>query len=82
MWRETFDMVWDPVFSPSGDRVAAKVERGGRFAIAVDDAIWSPWFDALWEPFFSPDGSRVLVRAVENGDYLRQVVPSDSGFRG
>ena len=75
-------MVWDPVFSSSGERVVAKVERDGRFAFAVDGKVWSPWYDALWEPVFSPDGERLLIRAVENGTYLRQVVPFDSTFRG
>jgi len=74
--------VWDPVFTPSGDRVAAKVERDGRFAIAVDGKVWSPWYAALWEPVFSPDGTRLLIRAVENGTYFRQVVPFDSTFQG
>ena len=75
-------MVWDPVFAPSGDQVVAKVEKEGRFAIAVDGKIWSPWYDALWEPIFSPDGERLLIRAVENGTYFRQVVPFDSIFQG
>jgi hypothetical protein len=75
-------MVWDPIFTPSGDRVAAKVERDGRFAIAVDGKVWSPWYDALWDPVFSPDGTRLLIRAVENGTYIRQVVPFGSAFRG
>jgi hypothetical protein len=74
--------VWDPVFTPSSDRVAAKVERDGRFAVAVDGKVWSPWYDALWEPIFSPDGTRLLIRAVEKGTYLRQVVPFDGNFRG
>jgi hypothetical protein len=75
-------MVWDPVFNPAGDRVVAKVERNGRFAVAVDGRIWSPWYDALWDPVFNPDGSRLLIRAVENGTYLRQVVSFDSTFQG
>ena len=79
---ETYDMVWDPVFTPSGDQVAAKVERGGRFAVVVDGKVWSPWYEALWEPVFSPDGTRLLIRAVEKGTYLRQVVPFDANFRG
>jgi hypothetical protein len=74
-------MVWDPSFSLAGDRVLTKVERGGRFAIAVDGRVWSPWYDALWEPALSPDGERLLIRAVEHGTYFRQVVPFASTFR-
>jgi hypothetical protein len=72
-WPETYDMVWDPVFSPDGDRVLAKVERDGRFAVAVDGVVGGPWFEALWDPVVSPDGRRLLVRAVEDGVYIRQV---------
>jgi hypothetical protein len=74
-------MVWDPVFNPAGDRVAAKVERDGRYAIVVDGRVWSSWFDALWTPVFSPDGERLLIRAVDNGTYFRNVVPFDSTCR-
>jgi len=80
-WAESYDMVWDPVFTPSGDRVTAKVERDGRFAIAIDGKVWSPWYDALWEPIISPDGARLLIRAVENGIYIRQVGAVDTVFQ-
>ncbi|HSN55356.1 MAG TPA: hypothetical protein VLT32_11820, partial [Candidatus Sulfomarinibacteraceae bacterium] len=75
-----YDMVWDPIFSPVGERLAAKVERDGRFAIAVDGRPWSPWFDRLWDPIFSPDGSRMLVRAIEDDTFIRQVVDTARGF--
>jgi hypothetical protein len=80
MWPESFDMVWDPVFSPSGEHVVAKVERDGRFAVARDGTVWSPWVDALWQPTFDPTGDRVLLRTVEEGTYLRSVVPFDGKF--
>jgi hypothetical protein len=75
-------MVWDPVFSPDASRVLAKVERDGRFAVAVDGAVWSPWYEGLWEPTPSPDGSRLLIRAIQDGSYVRQVVPLEDGFVG
>ena len=67
--------------APTASRVLAKVERDGRFAIAVDGKVWSPWFDGLWDPVFSPDGRHVLIRAVEDGEYFRQVVPLAAGAR-
>ena len=73
-WGETFDMVWDPVFSPNGDTVIAKVEREGRFSIAINGKVWDHNFEALWEPAFSPDGTKVLIKAVEDGKYYRRVV--------
>jgi hypothetical protein len=66
-------MVWDPVFTPDGNRVLAKVERDGRYAVAVDGVVGGPWFEALWDPVVSPDGGRLLVRAVERGVYTRRV---------
>jgi hypothetical protein len=74
-------MVWDPVFTPSGDRVLAKVERDGRYAVAVDGEIWSPFFEGLWEPVPSADGSKVLLRVVEDGAYHRRVVALDRPFQ-
>jgi hypothetical protein len=82
VWPEGYDMVWDPVFSPDGELVAAKVERDGRFAIAIDGRPWSRWYEGLWEPVFSPDGTRLLIRAVEDGVYFRQVVPAAVDFQG
>jgi hypothetical protein len=80
VWPETYDMVWDPVFSDAGTSVLAKVERDGRFAIAVDGTVWSPWYEALWDPVMSPDGTKMLVRAVEDGAYVRQVVSFNTTF--
>jgi hypothetical protein len=81
-WQESFDMVWDPVFTPSGEHVLAKVERDGRYAVAVDGRVWSPYFDALWDPVVAPDGRKVLIRAMEDGVYLRQVAALDGAVRG
>jgi hypothetical protein len=81
VWPEAFDMVWDPIFTPSGERVMAKVERGGRFAIVVDGKVWSPWFGGLQEPVASPDGTRVLIRSAEGDRFSRQVVPLNGKFK-
>ena len=55
-------------------------EVDGRQAYAVDGAGWSPWCDVLWDRVFSPDGTRLLIRAIDNGIYVRQVVPFDVTF--
>ena len=36
VWDDAFDMAWPVVFSPAGDRAAAKVRRDGKFALYVD----------------------------------------------
>jgi hypothetical protein len=73
-------MVWDPVFSSSGENVITKVEKDGRYAVAVDGKVWSRWYSAMWPPVVSPDGTRVLIRAIEDGVYHRQVVSLGQAF--
>jgi hypothetical protein len=68
-------MVWKPVFSPDGAHVAAKVERGGKYTIALNDRLWPHDCDAAWDPLFSPDGARLLFRTIEEGVYCRRVIP-------
>ncbi|MDP2799952.1 MAG: WD40 repeat domain-containing protein, partial [Deltaproteobacteria bacterium] len=73
-WPAMYDMVWPPVFSPDGHRVAAKVEKGGKYTIALDGKPWREC-EAIWGPVFSPDGKKVLVRSIEDGKYYRRIVP-------
>ena len=68
-------MIWDPVFSPDSDTVAAKAEQDKKYFIVLDGKRGKQAYDALWPPVFSPDGSKLLVRAVENGKYCRRVMP-------
>ena len=75
VWPETFDIVWDPVFAPNSGTVVAKVERDGKYGIAVDGRLWKSSFNQLWDPIFSPDGEKVLVRGVQDDRCYRQVVP-------
>jgi Tol biopolymer transport system component len=74
LWSETFDNIWDPVFSPAGDKVAAKAERNGRYYIVVNGNVSKKGYESLWNPVFSPDGNKVLVRCVDNGKYYRRIV--------
>jgi len=63
------------VFSPDSGMVAAKVEKGGKYFVAVNGSVWSKPFDALWSPVFSPDGKKLLVRAREGDKFYRKVIP-------
>ncbi len=74
-WKNTFDMVWKPVFSPDGANIAAKVERSGKYTIALNDRLWAHDCEAAWDPAFSPDGTRLLFRTIEDGVYFRRVIP-------
>jgi hypothetical protein len=77
-WSATFDTVWDPVFSPGGDRLAARVQKDGALALVVDGRPSQRRYEMLCDPVFSPDGKKLLIRAVQNGKYIRSVVPVDS----
>jgi hypothetical protein len=76
VWERTFEMVWDPILDATGERVVARVDVGdARYGLATSKGVWSRRFERLWDPCFSPDGERVLVRGVDDGKYLREVVP-------
>ncbi len=75
-WRESFDMVWPPLFAPSGE-VITRADRKGRHHLVVNDRVWDRVFDRLFEPELSPDGSSVLVKGILEGRYVREVVPLD-----
>ena len=70
---ETFDMAWDPVFSPSGDHTLARVRRDGRYALLVDGRKTGAAYDRVWDPVFSPDGNRVLLKYMVDGTIYRHV---------
>jgi Tol biopolymer transport system component len=76
-WEQEFDMIWDPVFSPDGSRVAAKAEINGKYCVVVDGKPGKTMYDALWPPVFSSQGDKVLVRCIRDGKYYRCVVPAD-----
>ena len=75
VWKNTFDMAFKPVFSPDGKQLAAKVEKNGKYTIALNDRLWERQCEAAWDPVFSPGGDRILLRTVEDGAYYRRVLP-------
>jgi Tol biopolymer transport system component len=68
-------MAGKPVFSPHGRHLAAKVQRNGKYTVAVDDRLWSRDCDMAWDPVFSPDGDKLLLRTIDGGTYFRRVMP-------
>jgi hypothetical protein len=68
-------MAWKPIFSPDERHLAAKVQRNGKFTVAVDDRPWARDCDMAWDPVFSPDGERLLLRTIEGGSYVRRIMP-------
>ncbi|MFW5836739.1 MAG: electron transfer complex subunit TmcD [Desulfovibrionaceae bacterium] len=74
-WHHRYDMVFTPAISPDGAFVAAKVEKKGRYRIAVNGHELEQTFETAWDPTFSPDGTKVLVRGLDQGKFLRMVVP-------
>ena len=74
IWKNNFDMAWQPVFSPTGKAVAAKIERNGKYSIAVNDRVWDKQCDAIWDPVFSPEGDKILLRTLQDDCYTRHVL--------
>ena len=67
-------MVWKPAFTPDGKQVVAKVEKDGKFALALNGKIVGSSYDGMYDPVVGPGGDRVLVKALEGGKYYRRVV--------
>jgi len=74
-WKNVFDMAWKPVFSPDSKYVAAKVEKNGKYTIAMNDRLWQRECEDVWNPVFSSEGDKILIRSIEEGTYYRRVIP-------
>jgi hypothetical protein len=74
VWKNTFDMAWQPVFSPGSSEVAVKIERNGKYSIAVNDQLWDQECDAIWDPVFSPEGDKILLKTLQGDLYTRRVI--------
>jgi hypothetical protein len=68
-------MAWARCSAPTAPTLRSKVEKGGKYTVAVDGKEYSRAGEACFDPAFSPDGSLVLVKMIENGKYHRRVVP-------
>ena len=68
-------MAWRPVFSPDGEFLATRVERKGKYTLALNDKTWNRECDTIWDPVFSPDGRQLLARFVADGRYHRCIIP-------
>ena len=75
-----FDQVFPPVFSPDGERVAARIKHNKRFGYLLDGKVYPREFDRAWDPVFSPDGGSILLR-VREGDSLKRIVASTREFK-
>lgn len=76
LWTGWYAMVWKPIFSPNSQHVAAKIKRdNGKYTVMVNNHVYHHEFDQLWDPVFSPEGTKVLLRAVEDGKFVRIVLP-------
>ena len=68
-------MIWDPVFSPDGEIVAARAAQGKEFFLVMNGKIVISWLSITFRNRFSaPDGSELLLKAIESEDY-RKVIP-------
>ncbi len=74
-WRNDFDMVWKPVFSPDSQHLVTKVEIKGKFTIAV--------MTDYGEKRAMPCGSRNSARTEENPAAIHRggLVLSSRSFR-
>jgi hypothetical protein len=73
-WDETFDMIWNPIFSPCSKNVIAKAEKNGKYMVSLNGKSQGKSYDKLWEPIFSPDGEKILLRYLEDEKYYREVI--------
>ncbi|RKX61095.1 MAG: WD40 repeat domain-containing protein [Thermodesulfobacteriota bacterium] len=76
-WEQTFDMIWDPIFSSDGEHIVTKAEIDGKYYVVLDGKVGKEAYEALWLPQFSPDNKKLLIRGILNGKYVRKVLSLD-----
>jgi hydroxymethylpyrimidine/phosphomethylpyrimidine kinase len=52
-----------------------KIERNGKYGIAVNDRLYDQHCDAVWDPVFNAEGDKLLLRTLQDGKYIRKVIP-------
>jgi WD40 repeat protein len=75
LWSKPCDMVWQPVFNADATCVAAKVEIEKQYGFLINDKLLPFRGEAAWNPEFNPAGTQILLRSIEQGVYVRRVLP-------
>jgi hypothetical protein len=56
-WPEEYDYIWNPLFSDSGEVIAAAVQKGGLYGMVRDQVAWSELYPFATDFAMSGDGS-------------------------
>lgn len=77
-WIDWYDNAFKPIFSLDSQHVAVKVEKRGKYTIALDGKIFPQEFSELWDPIFNPESDKVLIKALDGHTFKRIVAPLKS----
>ncbi|WP_038054822.1 electron transfer complex subunit TmcD [Thermodesulfobacterium hydrogeniphilum] len=70
-WKNIFNqMIFNPIFSPDGSKVATIAKHNNKYLVVVDDKVWPDSFENAWDPVFSPQGDKVALRAEKKGKFF------------
>ena len=56
-WSEEYDYIWNPLFSDSGEVIAAAVQRGGQYGMVSNHGAWNALYPYATDFALSGDGS-------------------------
>jgi hypothetical protein len=73
----TGDLVGDPVFDASGERVACRVKRDEAWSVFVTGAPEGATYDDVTAPEFTADGGAVVFAARREREIVRVTLPLD-----
>ncbi|THB75335.1 MAG: Tmc redox complex protein TmcD [Desulfobacteraceae bacterium] len=76
-WDLGADKLWKPAMDATGEIVAARFEKQGRYHLAVNGRVAPGDYDMLFDPEISPDGTKILIKSITGGIYSRQVLSVD-----
>jgi len=75
---DSFDTAWDPIFSPHGIHVAAKIKRGALFSVLIDGMEIKRPYIWMGPPAFTPDSKHLILCGIEKKDsqyrYTREFI--------
>ncbi|MFO7726720.1 MAG: WD40 repeat domain-containing protein [Desulfonatronovibrio sp.] len=70
-WKVRFkSLVYDLVYGPKGEKVAAVGKNQDKWFIVVSGDTWKESFDMAWQPVFSNDETMVAAKVEKNGKYF------------